>query len=62
LRNKVKDIKQMGRSTRGVRLIGLQSTDRVASLARIADAELKSVGAAPAAEAESSKNGAGGET
>jgi DNA gyrase subunit A len=61
LRNKVKDIKQMGRSTRGVRLIGLQSTDRVASLARIADAELKSVGAAPAVEAGPSKNGAGSE-
>ncbi len=45
LRTKVKQIKQAGRSTRGVRLIGLQEGDSVASLARIAEADLRLVGA-----------------
>ena len=46
LRTKVKDINQAGRATRGVRLIVLQDGDSVASLARIADADLRRVGAA----------------
>ena len=45
LRTKVKQIKQAGRATRGVRLIGLQEGDSVASLARIAEADLRLVGA-----------------
>ncbi len=44
LRTKVKQIKQAGRATRGVRLIGLQEGDSVASLARIAEADLRLVG------------------
>ena len=44
LRTKVKDIKQAGRATRGVRLIHLDEGDSVASLARISAAELKKVG------------------
>ena len=47
LRTKVKQIKQAGRATRGVRLIGLKDGDSVASLARIAEADLRAVGAAP---------------
>jgi len=46
LRTKVKQIKQAGRATRGVRLIGLKAGDSVASLARIAEADLRAVGAA----------------
>jgi DNA gyrase subunit A len=45
LRTKVKQIKQAGRATRGVRLIGLKEGDRVVSLARIAEADLRLVGA-----------------
>jgi DNA gyrase subunit A len=45
LRTKVKDISRAGRATRGVRLIDLQEGDNVASLARIADADLRQVGA-----------------
>jgi DNA gyrase subunit A len=46
LRMQVRDIRQAGRATRGVRLIGLQKDDSVASLARIAVADLRQVGAA----------------
>jgi DNA gyrase subunit A len=46
LRTKVKQVKQAGRATRGVRLIGLKQGDSVASLARIAEADLRRVGAA----------------
>jgi DNA gyrase subunit A len=46
LRTKVKDISRAGRATRGVRIIVLQGKDSVASLARIADADLRRVGAA----------------
>jgi DNA gyrase subunit A len=46
LRTQVRDISQGGRATRGVRLIDLQDGDTVASLARIADADLRRVGAA----------------
>jgi DNA gyrase subunit A len=45
LRLKVKDVKQAGRSTRGVHLIKPQEGDSVASVARIAVEELKKVGA-----------------
>jgi DNA gyrase subunit A len=45
LRTRVKDISQSGRATRGTRLMNLQNGENVASLARIANAELKSVGA-----------------
>jgi DNA gyrase subunit A len=44
LRTQVKDISQSGRATRGVTLINLDSGDSVASLARIADADLRRVG------------------
>jgi len=45
LRTKVKNISQTSRSTRGVLLINLQEGDRVASIARIADADLRQAGA-----------------
>ena len=46
LRTKVKEISESGRATRGVKLINLQNGDNVASIARIAYADLRSVGAA----------------
>lgn len=46
LRTKVKAVSRSGRATRGVTLINLQEGDTVASLARIAQADLKRVGAA----------------
>jgi len=46
LRMKVKDVRQAGRATRGVHLMDVKEGDRVASIARIAHAELKRVGAA----------------
>ncbi len=46
LRTKVAEIKQAGRATRGVRIIDLQEEDSVASLARIAAADLRRLGAA----------------
>ena len=45
LRTKVKQVKQAGRATRGVRLIGLKEGDSVASLARIAESDIQLVGA-----------------
>jgi DNA gyrase subunit A len=45
IRTKVKDISQSGRATRGVTLMNLDQGDSVASLARIAKADLRSVGA-----------------
>jgi len=45
LRLKVKDVKQAGRSTRGVHLIKPQAGDYVASVARIAVEDLKKAGA-----------------
>jgi DNA gyrase subunit A len=47
LRTKVKDIKQAGRGTRGVRLIDLEKGDKVASLARVSAEDLRQVGAEP---------------
>jgi DNA gyrase subunit A len=46
LRLKVKQVKQAGRATRGVHLMDIKEGDRVASIARIATAELKRVGVA----------------
>ncbi|MBN2387945.1 MAG: DNA gyrase subunit A [Anaerolineales bacterium] len=44
LRMKVKDVKQSGRATRGVRLMEVKAGDRVASIARTATADLKRAG------------------
>jgi DNA gyrase subunit A len=44
LRSRVKDFRQTGRATRGDHQIKLQKGDEVASMARIADADLRSVG------------------
>jgi len=44
LRMKVKDVKQSGRATRGIRLMDVKDGDRVASIARTATAELKKAG------------------
>ena len=61
LRTRVKDIPKARRATRGERLIELAAGDSVASLARIADADLRSVGAEPenggAVKSDSSANG-----
>jgi DNA gyrase subunit A len=46
LRTKVRHIARLSRATRGVTLINLQAGDSVASLARIAQADLRKVGAA----------------
>jgi DNA gyrase subunit A len=46
LRTKVKNISQTGRATRGVSIMKLQEGDSVASLARVAYADLRLVGAA----------------
>ncbi|MEW5867719.1 MAG: DNA gyrase subunit A [Chloroflexota bacterium] len=46
LRTQVKDISQTGRATRGVKLIDLQSGDSVSTMARVANADLRRVGAA----------------
>jgi DNA gyrase subunit A len=40
-RAKVRDVSQTGRSTRGVILMNLQGEDRVASMARVAEADLR---------------------
>jgi DNA gyrase subunit A len=45
LRMKVREVKEAGRATRGVRLMEVREDDKVASLARIAAAELKKAGA-----------------
>jgi len=47
LRTKVESVKRAGRATRGVRLMNLKDDDKVASLARIASADLRRVGAEP---------------
>jgi len=46
LRMKVGDVKQAGRATRGIHMMDVKEGDKVASLARIAVADLKRVGAA----------------
>lgn len=45
LRTKVKNITQAGRATRGVRIMDIKDGDTVASIARIAHADLRRVGA-----------------
>ena len=45
LRTKVKDISQTGRATKGVVLMNLAEGDSVASVARVADADLRRAGA-----------------
>jgi len=55
LRTTVEQIKQAGRATRGVRLIGLKEGDSVASMARIAEADLRIVGANAEDEDESTE-------
>jgi DNA gyrase subunit A len=45
IRTKVKQISQQGRSTRGVRIMNIQAGDSVATIARIAAADLRRVGA-----------------
>ncbi|HSQ16352.1 MAG TPA: DNA gyrase C-terminal beta-propeller domain-containing protein, partial [Anaerolineales bacterium] len=45
LRTRVQDVKQAGRATRGVHIMSLEGSDSVASLARIAAADLRRVGA-----------------
>ncbi len=45
LRLKVKEIREAGRATRGVRVMRLQEGDAVAAVARIASADLKKAGA-----------------
>jgi DNA gyrase subunit A len=52
LRTKVEQIKLAGRATRGVRLIDLKEGDSVASMARIAEADLLMVGATTDEEKE----------
>jgi DNA gyrase subunit A len=47
LRTKVKNIKQSGRATRGVRVMNLAPGNSVATLARIAASDLREVGAEP---------------
>ena len=44
LRTRVKNVSQTGRATRGVLLMGLQGEDRVASMARVAEADLRRAG------------------
>ncbi|PWH12313.1 MAG: DNA gyrase subunit A [Anaerolineae bacterium] len=55
LRLKVQDIKEAGRATRGVRLMKPQAGDSIAAIARIASADLKSVGANGNGEAKSER-------
>ena len=45
LRTKVVDVKQAGRAARGIHLMEVREGDRVASIARIASADLKKAGA-----------------
>ncbi len=53
LRLKVKQVKRAGRATRGVRLMDVKEGDRVASIARIATADLKKAGAVTNGDAAS---------
>jgi DNA gyrase subunit A len=59
LRTKVQAIRQAGRATRGARVIDLQSGDRVASVARIAEADLRSVGASVSGDGRGAAAGNG---
>jgi DNA gyrase subunit A len=57
LRMKVKEVKRAGRATKGVHLIKPQSGDYVASVARIAAADLKEAGAQRAGDTASQTGG-----
>lgn len=48
LRTRVKDIPLLGRAAKGVSIMGLAKGDQVVSVARIAEAELRQIGAAEA--------------
>jgi len=52
LRLKVKDVREAGRATRGVKMMRLQPGDSVAAVARTASADLKKAGAAENGDAE----------
>jgi DNA gyrase subunit A len=54
LRSRVKDFRKTGRATRGDHQIKLQKGDEVASMARIADADLRSVGVTASTNGDSS--------
>ena len=56
LRMKVKDVRQAGRATRGSHMMDVKEGDRVASIARIATAELKRAGVSTNGD-ESSETG-----
>jgi DNA gyrase subunit A len=55
LRLKVKDVREAGRATRGVKMMRLLPGDTVAAVARIASADLKKAGAAENGDAETEK-------
>jgi DNA gyrase subunit A len=55
LRAKVKDLRMAGRATKGVKLMGVKEGDRVVSLARTANAELKKLGAIKNGDEDGSK-------
>jgi DNA gyrase subunit A len=55
LRLNVKDVREAGRATRGVKMMRLQVGDSVAAVARIAAADLKKAGAANNGAAEPEK-------
>ena len=52
LRMKVKNVKQSGRATRGIHLMEVKGDDHVASIARIAAADLKKAGAQPGSKSK----------
>ena len=52
MRTKAETIAQLGRATRGVRVMDLQDKDTVAALARISAADLRRIGAAAEEEEE----------
>jgi DNA gyrase subunit A len=55
LRLKVKEVREAGRATRGVKMMRLLPGDSVAAVARIASADLKKAGAADNGDAETEK-------
>ncbi len=57
MRTDAKAIAQVGRATRGVKVVDLQDGDSVAALARISAADLRRVGAADADEEAQGKDG-----
>jgi DNA gyrase subunit A len=55
LRLNVKDVREAGRATRGVKMMRLQPGDNVAAVARIASSDLKKAGASTNGDAEPDK-------